>query len=143
MAADLNTVNLIGRLTRDPESRDFNGTTCANLRIAVNGQKKDQATGNYEDKPNFFDVSVWAGQADACMKYLTKGRGVAITGKLDWREWEQDGVKRQTVSVVANSVQFLSNGEQQTTSAPKGDVHMDTSDFASPAGSRDTDDIPF
>jgi len=59
-------------------------------------------------KPNYFDITVWGNQGESCAQYLSKGRPVAIDGRLEWREWDaQDGTKRQAVEVIADSVQFL------------------------------------
>ena len=78
------------------------------LRIASNTRRKDQATGEWEDKPNYFDVTVWGAQGENCARFLAKGRPVALDGRLEWREWEaQDGNKRQSVEIIADSVQFL------------------------------------
>ena len=75
--------------------------------MAVNSRRKDQS-GEWVDKPNYFDVTVWGAQGENCATYLSKGRPVAVEGRLDWREWEaQDGIKRQSVEIIANSVQFL------------------------------------
>ena len=109
MAANINRVVLVGNLTRDPELRHTtSGTAVCNLRIAVNSRRKDGATGEWTDKPNYFDVAVFGNQAESCSQYLAKGRPVAIDGRLDWQEWEaQDGTKRQKVEIIAESVQFL------------------------------------
>ena len=79
------------------------------LRVAVNDRVKDQTTGEWGDKPNYFDVDVFGGQGERCAQYLTKGRQVAVDGRLRWREWEtQDGQKRSgRVSIVADNVQFI------------------------------------
>jgi single-strand DNA-binding protein len=108
MAANINRVILVGNLTADPELRHTGGgTPVCGLRIAVNGRKRDE-TGNWVDKPNYFTVNVFGNQAENCAQYLAKGRPVAIDGRLDWREWQaQDGSKRQSVEVIADSVQFL------------------------------------
>src|SRR5205807_1001904 len=64
--------------------------------------------GEWEDRPNYFDVTVFGGQAENCARYLNKGRQVAIDGRLEWREWKDaDGKHREAVSIVAESVQFL------------------------------------
>src|ERR671913_1728153 len=107
-ATNINRVVLTGNLTRDPELRSTNsGTSVCGLRIACNTRRKD-ASGNWVDKPNYFDVTVWGAQGENCANYLSKGRPVAVEGRLDWREWEaKDGGKRQAVQIVANSVQFL------------------------------------
>jgi len=151
-ATNLNVVVVTGNLTRDPELRSLpSGNSVCKLRIAVNSRRKDGASGEWVDKPNYFDVTVWGAQGENCSTYLSKGRPVAVEGRLDWREWEaQDGSKRQSVEIIANSVQFLGSRDEQggggNGAAIRSDVPADTSDFenAEPAsvGSGD-DDIPF
>ena len=112
--SDINRVTLVGRLTRDPELRALpSGTSVLNLGLAVNGRQKDQS-GNWIDKPNFFDVKVFGAQADMLANHLAKGRRIGVDGRLDWSYWEaQDGGKRSKVEVVAQSVQFLdSRGDE-------------------------------
>src|SRR6185312_12187217 len=77
------------------------------MRLAVKTRQKDPQ-GNWGDKPNYFDVTVWGNQGESCAQYLSKGRPVGVDGRLDWREWEaQDGSKRQAVEIIADTVQFL------------------------------------
>jgi single-strand DNA-binding protein len=106
---DINRVVMTARLTRDPELRSTaSGTPVCSLRVACGTQRKDSATGEWVTKPNYFDVTVWGGQAESAAQYLSKGRQVAIDGRLEWREWEaQDASKRQAVQIVAEHVQFL------------------------------------
>lgn len=155
-ASNINRVIITGNLTRDPELRNLqSGTSVCKLRIAVNTRRKG-AGGEWEDRANYFDVTVWGAQGENCATYLQKGRPVAIDGRLEWREWEsQDGGKRQAVEIVADTVQFL--GSRDGSGAPSGgngggfqagsDIPADTSDFdsASPAGvgAGSDDDIPF
>lgn len=140
MAANVNQVVLTGNLTRDPEVKDVNGTPLCSLRIAVNTSRKT-AQGDWEDKANYFDVSVWGGQANACAQYLAKGRPVAVVGRLDWSEWTTDaGEKRQAVKVMASQVQFLGGRDDQPAS---GDVAIDTSGLDQRQPVTTTDDIPF
>ncbi len=152
-STNLNRVVITGNLTRDPELRSLSsGTSVCSLRIASNTRRKDNATGEWADKPNYFDVTVWGAQGENCARFLSKGRPVAIDGRLDWREWETpEGQKRQAVQIVADSVQFLGgrddagNGNGFT---PRSDVPVDDQDFkvsqASHAGAGATDDdIPF
>src|ERR671935_26043 len=81
--ANINRVVLVGNLTRDPELRHTpSGTPVCKLRIAVNTRQKDGATGQWIDKPNYFDVTVWGNQGESCSQYLSKGRPVAIDGRL-------------------------------------------------------------
>lgn len=112
MAPSINRVTVTGNLTRDPELRSTpNGTSVCALRIAVNSRRKDGSTGEWVDKPNFFNVTVWGAQGENCANYLTKGKGVAIDGRLDWREWQdKEGNNRQSVDIIADTVQFLGGG---------------------------------
>ena len=107
--ANINRVILTGNLTADPELSTLpSGTSVCKLRLAVNRRYKDNASGEWVEKPNYFDIKVWGAQGENCATYLSKGRPVAIDGRLEWREWEsQDGGKRSAVEVVADTVQFL------------------------------------
>jgi single-strand DNA-binding protein len=141
--AAINRVVLVGNLTRDPELRHTpSGTAVCNLRLAVNTRRKDE-TGQWVDKPNYFDVTVWGNQGERCAQYLSKGRPVAVDGRLEWREWETpEGNKRQAVDVVADTVQFLgSRGDGE------GGGYIPSDATATPAGdfpsSPTDDDIPF
>jgi single-strand DNA-binding protein len=144
--ANINRVVLVGNLTRDPELRHLqSGTAVCKLRIAVNTRQKDSATQQWTDKPNYFDVTVWGNQGESCAQYLSKGRPVAVDGRLDWREWDaQDGTKRQAVEIIADSVQFLGGRPEgaeggQPQFVPSG-ATAESADFASSASD---DDIPF
>jgi single-strand DNA-binding protein len=98
-APAVNTVTLVGHLTADPviKQLDDERKVC-NLRLAVNDQK--------DQPPLFIDVATFGSQADACAKYLSKGRAVAVTGRLVYREWEaEDGTRRSRHHVVGR-VQF-------------------------------------
>ena len=152
-ASNINRVIVTGNLTRDPELRSLqSGTSVCKLRIAVNTRRKDQS-GEWVDKPNYFDVTVWGAQGENCSTYLSKGRPVAIDGRLEWREWEdQNGNKRQSVEIIADTVQFLGSrdgsgqgGNGNGFTAPQSEVPADTSDFESSetAAVGADDDIPF
>ena len=147
---NVNRVVITGNLTRDPELRSTpGGTSVCKLRVAVNSRRKDGQTGEWVDKPNYFDVTVWGAQGENCANYLSKGRPVAVDGRLDWREWEaQDGSgKRQAVEIIADSVQFLGSREGNSGSGngfeAKSDVPADTSDFEEAGVGAKQDDIPF
>ena len=123
----VNRVVLVGRLTRDPELRSLpSGSAVAALRLACNSSRKD-ADGEYQERPNFFDVSVFGASADSVEQYLRKGSRVAVDGRLEWREWETaEQQKRQAVSIVADVVQFLDSpgerdGELVGAGAPGGE----------------------
>jgi single-strand DNA-binding protein len=110
----INRVVLVGRLTRDPELRALpSGTSVCGLRIACNSSRKDPA-GELIERPNYFDVSVYGAPGESVSRYMHRGSRVAIDGRLEWREWETaEQERRQAVSIVADTVQFLdSPGER-------------------------------
>src|SRR5262249_23315708 len=144
--ANINRVILVGNLTRARDLRHTpSGTPVCKLRVAVNTRQKD-SSGQWVDKPNYFDVTVWGNQGESCAQYLAKGRPIGVDGRLDWREWEaQDGTKRQAVEIIAENVQFLGgrgDGEGRSQFVPEGAgaVASSDADFASSAAD---DDIPF
>jgi single-strand DNA-binding protein len=155
-ATNINRVVLTGNLTRDPELRHLSsGTAVCSLRIAVNTRRKGQS-GEWEDKANFFDITVWGAQGENVAQYCAKGRPIAVDGRLEYREWEdkETGAKRNAVQIVADSVQFLGSRDEGGNGnggrfSPQSDVPADTGDFQ-PAGagtggggSAGDDDIPF
>ena len=154
-ATNINRVILTGNLTRDPELRNIpSGTAVCSLRLAVNTSRKD-AQGQWVDKPNYFDITVWGRQGETVAQYCAKGRPIAVDGRLEWREFtDKDGNNRQAVEIVADSVQFLGgrddagngNGGGGNRFAQQSDVPADTGDFqpagAGASGAGD-DDIPF
>jgi single-strand DNA-binding protein len=106
---NLNRVLLTGNLTRDPELRATpGGMSVCELRLAVNGRRKEPSTGLWVDDPNYFNIVVFGSDAESCARYLAKGKPIAVDGRLKWREWvAQDGSKRQATDVIAERVQFL------------------------------------
>ena len=153
-ATNINRVVLTGNLTRDPELRSLpSGMSVCSLRIASNTRRKG-ATGEWEDKPNYFSVTVWGAQGENCARFLSKGRPVALDGRLEWREWQgQDGAKRESIEIVADSVQFLGGRDEGQGGGngftPQSDVPVNQSDFqpaGAPVGGGSApadDDIPF
>jgi single-strand DNA-binding protein len=135
-----------GNLTRDPELRATpSGTSVAKLRIAVNSRRKNAQSGEWEDKPNFFDVTVWGKSGENAAKYLSKGRLVLVEGRLDWQEWEKDEQKRQRVEIIAEKLTYLpsgkgkeaTGGDEAPSDAPEPEP------VAASAGASGDDDIPF
>ncbi|MDY6795553.1 MAG: single-stranded DNA-binding protein [Actinomycetota bacterium] len=111
--AGLNSVVLVGNLTRDPELRYTpSGIPVCTLRLAVNRNFTNQQG---EIETDFFNVVVWRTQAERCAEYLSKGRQVATQGRLQSRSWETaEGQRRSTVEVVADRVVFLGRRERQS-----------------------------
>ena len=128
----MNTVNLIGRLTRDPELKQLpSGQAVCELRIAVDNGKSRQG----EDRdPTYVDVSTFGPQAEACAKFLAQGRQVAVEGRLAYSEWSaEDGSKRSKHSVIGR-VEFLAK--------PRGAEENGTEPVPAAVGAAD-EDIPF
>ena len=134
---NINRVVITGNLTADPELRSLpSGTSVCNLRIACNTSRKDSTSGEWVDKPNYFNVTVWAGQGENVARYLSKGSPVAIDGRLEWREWDtQEGGKRQAVEIIADSVQFLGTRNDSTAS--------EEPELVAAGASAGDEDIPF
>ncbi len=147
--ANINRVILTGNLTADPELSTLpSGTSVCRLRLAVNRRYKDQSSGEWSEKPNYFDIKVWGAQGENCAQYLSKGRPVAIDGRLEWSEWEsQDGGKRSKVEVVADTVQFLGSRSDNEGGGgggfrPSAELKPDPVEAFTGAAASD-DDIPF
>lgn len=109
----MNKVILIGNLTRDPElSETSSGVAVCRFAIAVN-RNYSSADGTRE--ADFFNVTVWRGQAETCGKYLKKGRKVCVVGSLQNRSYEdKEGIRRTVTDVVATEVEFLTSASSES-----------------------------
>ena len=109
--ASVNKVMVMGRLGQDPELRyTQNQTAVCSLNVATTEFKQGQ-DGQREEMTEWHRIVVWGKQAENASKYLAKGRGIFVEGRLSTRSWEdQNGQKRYTTEIVANNVQFLSSG---------------------------------
>ena len=152
MAGSINRVVIVGNLTRDPEMRSTpSGTSVCQLRVAVNDRVKDPNTGEWGDRANYFDVDVFGGQGERCAQWLSRGRQVAVEGRLRWREWEtQEGQKRQAVSIGADNVQFIGPRDGRGPAVGGGDYSRAPGPAADTGGpdpprerARDHADNPF
>ncbi|MDO4393020.1 MAG: single-stranded DNA-binding protein [Bacillota bacterium] len=144
----MNSVQLIGRLTRDPEVRYTSGqnqTAVARFSIAVNdGYGENERT-------SFINIVVFGRQAENCERYLSKGRQVGITGRIQTGSYEKDGRTVYTTDVVASRVEFLGGGDGASRSNSGGYQRPQQSEsqqsHAEPAGIEGfqsvDDDIPF
>ena len=165
-SSDINSVVIVGRLTRDVELKYMNnGNAVASMSIAVNRSKKEGD--QWVSEAHFFDVSYFGKGAEAVKPYLTKGKQIAVQGSLRQNRWEKDGQKQSRVVIVADSVELLggnggngggysggagsdfNGGYQQrpsysqpsNQSAPMGGFDMDDSFGGDSSGF--SEDIPF
>ena len=101
----MNKAFLVGNLTRDPELSTIpNGTAVCKFSIAVNRRFSNQEGTRETD---FFNIIVWRALGENCAKYLKKGSKVGIVGRIQIREYEQDGVKKYFTEIIADEVEFL------------------------------------
>lgn len=116
MSNDINQVVIIGRLTRDCELKYTNsGTAISKFSLAVNRKKKQGD--EWVEEVSYFDITLWAKQAEVLSQWLNKGKQVAVAGALRQNRWEQDGQKRSKVEIVASNVQLLSSDNKTQQSA--------------------------
>jgi single-strand DNA-binding protein len=140
--SSINRVTLVGNLTHDPELRTLSsGRNVCHIRVACNGRRRN-VDGSYDSKPNYFSVSVFGSTAENAHRYLRKGRPVAVDGRLEWSEWETtDQEKRQAVTIVADTVQFLGGaeeGDNQYTTLSEGPYEEeDESELIAPGAGTD------
>ncbi len=105
-SSDLNSVTLVGRLTRDAELSYLpSGSAVAKMSLAVNRSRKEGD--QWVSEANYFDVNLFGRQAESLKQYLTKGKQIAVQGSLRQDRWEKDGQKFSRVNIVANDVQLL------------------------------------
>lgn len=118
--ADINSVVIVGRLTRDAELKyTTGGTAVSKLGIAVN--KRVKKGDEWTEQASFFDVTLWGKMAEGLYQYLVKGKQIAIEGELEQERWEKDGQAHSKVTITASNVQLLGGGQAgQTANVPDG-----------------------
>jgi single-strand DNA-binding protein len=140
---DVNSVTLVGRLTRDPELRSTgSGMSVTSLRVAYTQSRKNGSTGQWEEEAGYIDVTVFGNQADVVSKFLAKGRQIVVQGRLDFRQWQtNEGQQRSATQIIASQVQFIGGNENgQTQQRASNPVSAQSNPSNAP---RDDEDIPF
>src|SRR5689334_11089307 len=113
MARSVNQVILMGNLTRDPELRNTpNGQSVCSFSLALNRSYKD-ASGEWQEATDYIDIVAWGPLGEKVAQYLHKGRRCLVQGRLQSRSWEQEGVKRSKVEVLASDVTFLDGRQDE------------------------------
>ena len=144
--ANLNKVMLIGNLTRDPELRYTpKGTAVAELSLAINRTWNNEA-GQKQEEVTFVEVTLWGKTAELAQKFLVKGRSVYLEGRLTLDTWDdkETGKKRSKLKVVADTLQFISDGKNRSESAPDSERSQQRQSTPPPADhDQPDDDIPF
>ena len=148
MARSLNQVTLMGNLTRDPELRQTpTGQNVTSFSLALNRSYKDQS-GAWQEATDYIDITSWGPLAERVAQYLSKGRRCLVQGRLQSRSWEQDGVKRNKVEVLASDVTFLDarsdgaeQGESGSQSSQGGSSYSGGNTASKPTPSKKKDDV--
>lgn len=138
--SDINNVSLTGRLTRDPELRvTAGGTQLLSFTLAFNTSVRNRQTGEWEERGNFIDCTMFGKRADALSRFLAKGQKVAIAGKLRYATWDKDGQRHSKLDVIVDDIAFMSQRQDTNqpaqASAPQAPMP--------PAVDAFDDDIPF
>lgn len=141
----MNHITLIGRLTKDPELKYTpSGTAVCNFTLAVNRRFASQSG---EKEADFIPVVVWNKAAENCAKYLSKGRQIAVEGRLQIRSFDgNDGQRRWTTEVVAENVEFLGSGQSQNSSSDQNPMPRSNDLGYGDLGQEivfDDNDVPF
>ncbi|MBF0569292.1 MAG: single-stranded DNA-binding protein [Candidatus Omnitrophica bacterium] len=132
----LNSVNIMGNLTRDPELKNLpSGKAVCNLSIANN--RVYSKGGEKVTEVSYFDVEVWGVVAENCARYLKKGSGIIVEGRLRQDRWEKDGKTQSRVRITANNIHFLpkrdGGGQQRSEPEASSSSPNEALDAASPA----------
>lgn len=144
MSRGINKVIAIGNLGKDPETKYLpSGAAVCNFSIAVSENWKDKQTGEQKERTEWINVEVWGNSAEACAKYLTKGKQVYIEGKLQTDSWEKEGVVKYRTKVRADNVQFLGGKNDRQEQRPPAGGAGDRSSNNPPGPDNFDDDIPF
>ena len=139
----MNSVTLIGRLTRDSELKySSGGAAIASLSIAVNSKKKQGD--RWVDEVDYFDCTLFGKQAESLNQYLNKGKQIGITGRLKQNRWEKDGQNYSKVVVIVSQIDLLGGTERQS---PQGGYPQQRQSPQGPESfegdSFDDEQIPF
>lgn len=118
----INRAFLAGNITADPQLRTTpNGMAILEFGLAVSERRKNQQTGEYEERPNFFNLKVFGARAEALSRILTKGMHVSTEGRLQWSSWEDKngGGKRSKVEIIVDEIELMSQRQSAPRSAPQ------------------------
>lgn len=119
--SDINNVSLTGRLTRDPELRvTAGGTQLLSFTLAFNTSVRNRQTGEWDERGNFIDCTMFGKRAEALSHYLTKGQKVAVAGELRYATWDKDGQRHSKLDLIVDEIEFLGQrqGAAQSAQAP-------------------------
>ena len=121
--SDINNVSLTGRLTRDPELRvTAGGTQLLSFTLAFNTSVRNRQTGEWDERSNFIDCTMFGKRAETLLNFLAKGQKVAIAGKLRYATWDKDGQRHSKLDLIVDEIEFL--GQRQGAAQPAPQAPM-------------------
>ncbi len=139
MSRGLNKVMVIGHLGRDPEMRYTpSGRPVTNFNVATSRSWKT-SDNERRTETEWFNVVAWGSLAEICNQYLTKGQQVYVEGRLQTRRWEEDGVRRSTVEIVAKEMVMLGTRKRKDNDDDQDEVE----DFETDLNEDEEDEFPF
>ena len=117
--SDINNVSLTGRLTRDPELRvTAGGTQLLSFTLAFNTSVRNRQTGEWDERCNFIDCTMFGKRAEALLNFLAKGQKVAIAGKLRYATWDKDGQRHSKLDLIVDEIDFMAQRQNAAQPAP-------------------------
>lgn len=139
--SDINNVFLTGRLTRFPELRaTAGGTQILSFGLAFNTSVRNRQTGEWDERGNFIDCTIFGKRAEALSHYLTKGQKVAVAGELRYSTWDKDGQRHSKLDLIVGDIVFM--GQRQDAAQPAQAPAAPQAPMP-PAVDPYDDDIPF
>ena len=139
--SDINNVSLTGRLTRDPDLRvTAGGTQLLSFSLAFNTSVRNRQTGEWDERGNFIDCTMFGNRAEALSRFLAKGQKVAIVGKLRYATWDKDGQRHSKLDLIGDEIDFMAQRQGGSQSAPATPVPQAP---VPPIADDFDDDIPF
>lgn len=117
--SDINNVSLTGRLTRDPELRvTAGGTQLLSFTLAFNTSVRNRQTGEWDERGNFIDCTMFGKRAETLLNFLAKGQKVAIAGKLRYATWDKDGQRHSKLDLIVDEIDFMAQRQNAAQPAP-------------------------
>ena len=142
----VNKATMLGRVGKDVEVKDVNGTKCAIFTIATSEKYKDR-NGEYQENTQWHNIVAWRNVADICERFVKKGDQIYAEGRITYRSWDTpSGEKRHITEIVADKVELL--GSKNTAPAqPSAPQTQQRSQYKTtplpPMGEDDDSDLPF
>lgn len=144
--SNLNQVQLIGRVGKEPEVKTLQGgSQVANFSMATSEKWADKSTGEVKEKVEWHNITVFGKLVDIVQKYVFKGQLLFVQGRLQTRSWEKDGITRYITDVLVNQMQMLSKRDTVPAASAQAPPQQPAQSAQQPAAGSDEEqnDLPF